>query len=461
MGIREFLNDIHADHDEKCTASILKHWYMPKNEMNHFKDQCMNVADLIDYAEELGSAKIDDVYFSINSFRHKKRVNDDVWHLNAFVIDYDYYKLKKYRHLDSEDMYKDVLKAQLKFVPSYVVDSGRGLYVIYLIKHCSRKLMSLYKQIYKQLVSEHATYGADAKATLVTQVIRLPGTINSSSGTSVKIIEKNETNYEIFDFTSYLPYTLDQVKMYRASKKHKSNKNEVTKSKFKQRENTYFKDVYKDLKILIKHRNRNRVYEGYREYMLFLVRYMALYYGYTDKEALNYALNLNSKLSIPLTDSQVITQCKPSKICAGIMTISTIINKLEISEEEQDELKTLVDENRRYQKQKQKKTRKKLMNMSRTDKQLALYIRRDNVSKLQRKGLRNYEIANKLKMSKQLVAADIKYIKENAYQFFVAITEIIRELNPLINDERFKRTLTHSLYEALVKWLKLSQEQLE
>lgn len=468
MELEKFLATIHHDTDKKCHASLLGNWFDPNRNESIFNDKYFSMDEFIKTAEGLSEVGMDDIYFSINSFRKQHRTESDVWHLNAFAIDYDFYKIRKYKNLSADEMYKNHIEPTLKYKPTYVVDSGRGLYIIYVFKHCSRVRNRLYKDIYKRLVKSQEEFGADQKATLVTQVIRLPGTINSKNMKTVEIIEENETSYDILDFTEVLPFSLDEVTKYKAEGQKIKADNEQSEKETKEvkeplKECTYFDDVYKDLKTLIKLRNDKNEVEGYREYMLFLVQYMSRYYKKSPAEALSHALKLNGMLKRPMTDKEVLTQCKPSKICRGVMSIKTIIRKLEITKEEQKQLNTLVTDEMKYELQKKKKVarRRKIKYLNRTEKEYQVFLRRDMVIKLKRKGWMNSKIAAELKTSKQLVACDLKYIKDNAYEFIKKIEDIMKELYAFINIDNFTRYVTQEFNKVLTKWLEISEERLE
>lgn len=468
MELSMFLKTIHHDTDLKCHASILGNWFDPNRNESVFNDQYFNIDEFINTSEHLAEVKMDDIYFSLNSYR-KHRCEKDVWHLNAFAIDYDYYKINKYKDLTAEEMYEVHIEPTLKFKPTFVIDSGRGLYVLYVFKHCSRVRTKLYRSIYKYLLKDQENFGADTKATLVTQVIRLPGTINSRNSRIVEVIRNNHTEYDILDFVKVLPFSLEEVENH---KKHLMSNSKVkmlktvdmnVTKKDRQRECNYFDDVYKDLKRLIKLRNAKNENVGYREYLLFLVQYMHRYYNKSPKEALNYALKLNTMLNEPMTDKEVRIQCKPSKICSGVMSVKTIISKLEITIEEQKELNTLVSDDVKYEQQKMKKkaARRKLKYLNRTEKEYQVFLRRDMVIKLKRKGYKNSKIAEELNVSKQIVSVDLSYIKEHAYEFIQKIEEIMNEIYSLISVDNFTRYVTQKFNKTLTKWLEIAEESLE
>lgn len=81
------------------------------------------------------------------------------WHLNAFALDFDYYKIDKYKGLSAQEMYEKYIKSKLSLGPTAVVDSGRGLYVIYTFKHSCKKVIALYQSIYKSFLKNFEKYG--------------------------------------------------------------------------------------------------------------------------------------------------------------------------------------------------------------------------------------------------------------------------------------------------------------
>lgn len=85
------------------------------------------------------------------------------------------------------------------------MDSGRGLYVIYAFQHCSYHMEGFYRDIMKAFYIRFEELCIDAGAMLITQVIRLPGTVNSKSGRQIRILQYEDTDYHIQDFIEMLP----------------------------------------------------------------------------------------------------------------------------------------------------------------------------------------------------------------------------------------------------------------
>lgn len=447
-----------------CFASILTNW--DSRLQNLFDDDPImydkhwKIDQFVDKACQLAEVGAEDVYFSLNSFWKPHRAETDVRHLNAFVIDYDYYKLRKYKNYTAEQMY-EVIKDTLPYQPTYVIDSGRGLYVIYCFKHCSKVRLNIYKAIWKQLLITQKSFGADPKATLSTQVIRIPGTLNSKavdpdceyeSLKEVRIIQENKTNYMLDDFYELLPYSFEQVSDHKSHFVRNTNKKIYRVNRNK----TYMDNLIKDFKKLISIRNENGIVEGYREYLLYATRYTCMYYGMSGTEALNIARSLNRKFKCPMKENELVKQTAPTKILSNCITIDKLIENLEIVHEEQLQMITLKSNAlKREDEKKAKAYRNKHPLLNRTPKQLELLHRRALVREYLKKGLRKSDIAKQMKTSIQKVNQDIKYIKDHAYEFIDKLEQYLSELNTHIELKIFTRTLNQNSYNYLTEWLKM------
>ena len=135
----KFLKDIHTGSDSSCFISILRNWSdeMDSMQLKYAYEMDIDINDrfytLDKFIKKVGKLienEVEETYFSINSFWTKRKSSNDIRHLNAFVMDYDFYKIDQYKKLTPEQMYKQHIKKTLPFQPTYVVDSGRGLYVI-------------------------------------------------------------------------------------------------------------------------------------------------------------------------------------------------------------------------------------------------------------------------------------------------------------------------------------------
>ena len=62
--------------------------------------------------------------------------------------------------------------------------------MVWSIEKVPYKALSLWKAVQEYLYSQLKEFGADRKALDVTRILRVPGSINSKSGTRVTILEK-------------------------------------------------------------------------------------------------------------------------------------------------------------------------------------------------------------------------------------------------------------------------------
>lgn len=405
----ECLKFIHHETDRKCHISIFKRWITNFNPEPEY-EVCDQVLDDESFFRQAYYEMLDDsedCYFSINSFRHHRRISDDVWHLNAIALDFDFYKIKKYEKYDAESFYQKFLKNKLKFKPNLVIDSGRGLYIIYCFKHAPRAMSKSYHWLYQCFYDEFKGYGLDAKAMNITQLIRIPGTINSKTKKKVEILD---TFLERYEFKTFLDYF---NKLKKGNKRIKSSS--VNKFSFdKKYRDNFVRKLINDFKILIQLRNDTQEISGYREQLIFLARRRMKWAKFSEDKEIKLALELNSLFKKPLTTKEVIKTCKPyGKLRAN--SIDSIIKKLAITKEEQAHLKLLVNNNERIKRYQKRKQRHPLTN--KTAKQLQIYQRRLKVCALKNKGYRNKVIAEKLKVSRSLITSDLRYINTHKFAF--------------------------------------------
>lgn len=315
--------------------------------------------------------------------------------LNAMLVDLDYYKINAFKDLNAEQII-GLLEQELDYLtPSYYIDSGRGLYIIWLLEdtYVTRKSKSYWTKIEKTLIEVFKNFGADEKVHDVARVIRIIGSVNSKTGKEVRVIESPyllngsvAKRYEMGDIAEYFWGSRElfydnktkEKKQVKKSKKRKQTK------KIIQIKNTYTLhwNRCRDLEKLVDMR-KNKAEEGWREYLLFLYRLNLLYSNESSEKALEMVLELNSKLAIPLDDNEVIKATENaegvSKVYhrltqnyketydislnqhlynggAYIYTNKAIIKHLQITEEEQKSLTTIIGtEEKKCRKNKQNK----------------------------------------------------------------------------------------------------------
>lgn len=422
--------------------SMLKNWNiaLSKEKFNELEENINGTAffdmpfkfnKFLNHAKECIQNAEEDVYFSINNFM-RKRETESVWRLNCFAIDFDFYKIEKYKNLTPEEFYQDVLKYNLLIKPNYVINSGKGLYMIFNIydpppKQCT----NIYRAIYKKLVSDLIDYGADAKASLVTQVIRIPGTINSKNGAEVKIIETNQEKYTFRKFIDLLPYTKEESRLYKEAKQsYKNSLRRKTIESKRFRENT--KKILEDFETLIELRNQNNVYDGYRELLIYLARERCRFSNYTLAEELRIATKLNEQFKSPLTDAEVFKNANPSDL-PNPTSKDTIIAKLELTEEEMMQMRYLRCHKTdvKLKKQFERNKMKQILLLKGTEKTLK---RLKDIFKAIQDNLKisKQELAERFNVSERQLYRDLKYIKEHKALFVENKIELESEVKEVV-----------------------------
>ena len=390
-----------------------------------------------------------DVFFSLNSFYRKKKLASEVRHINAFCLDFDFYKLKRYETYEPAAFY-EVIRRHLELTPTAVVDSGRGLYVIYAFRHCSYHCDCLYHSVMKHFLKKFEKYGMDPCALNTTQVIRLPGTINSRTGRIVQVLELNDTEYTLQQLAKQLPWSKEQVSVHKKEGKKKRKKVDWDLSKRR----PYFDGYFKDFKTLIRLRNMNHQYEGYRETLLWIAREKATWLGYTIDESVQLANKLNEQFHHPLTALQVEKQCRPSSNRAAC-NIDTIIDRLQITAEEQQHMKVL--KRKSLKKAAYAKRKRKILLLNRTEKQQKVLERRTRVCELKNvQHLSNARIAQILGVHRSTITKDLKYIQTHPSQFIRKLKDHMDAVEAALTSEEFRRRTIYRTQQRLSKWLKIA-----
>ena len=453
------MNKTYGDNEVICHGSILKDWsrndaFLPAHyhelgamrieyddEIKGFHDLTFTENRFKQYIDKAEADAEEDVYFSINSFWNRKRAEKNIRHLNAFAVDYDFYRIKKYKDLTAEEMYERYIKPSLPISPTFVINSGRGLYCIFCIDHAPYQCTEIYKAIYHHIVVSQKQFGADAKVSLSTQVIRVPGSLNSKTGRIVTMIEHTDCRYKIPELAKiFLPYTKEEVAEYKNKKKTKLE-DIKRKNKKGERAKSNLRSLKTDLIKLIEIRNEQGINSGYREMLLYLYWERAQKTKLDEQAISKNILELNSLFIMPLSKKEALTRCRPAQEYKYVTSISKMIKKLDISEDEQKHLFYLVD-TKRSASIRQKKCRKKGKIMGRSEAEQARHKRREMVIKGLTQGKSASVLASELCVVKKTIIADCKYIQSHMHEFAKLIDEIKKSL---IN--QYGKTVLRSLID--------------
>ncbi|GAA0096414.1 DNA-binding response regulator [Clostridium perfringens] len=352
----------------------------------------------------------ENIYITPNTFYKPYRRLECVKELNCLFIDLDYYKTGKTKEQVLMDLEKNYFNQNIP-IPNYVIDSGRGMYLIWRINSVPSMALPLWKAVQEYLWEQLKGFGADRQALDATRILRVPGSKNSKSKTVVSILDEYEYIYDLREIQNgFLP----DLKPY------EKKKGRPRKVNFIYRERSLYYARIQDIIKLCELRNYNL--KGHRELILFLYRYYLCSFTEDVKKALEDVLELNNMFKQPLKEKEVIRattsaeRCYLNKDKKYKYKNETLIELLEIIEEEQMYMITIISKNeykRRDKIYQKKKYQEKLKSQGKLMKKEELDILRQKIKALKEKGFKNKEITLMLKVPIKTLERHITYMKKN------------------------------------------------
>lgn len=352
----------------------------------------------------------ENVYISLNTFYSTYRRLEYLKELKAHFIDLDIHKIgftkeQVLMNLESNYFNKTIPK------PSLIVDSGRGLYLIWLINSVPSKALPLWKAVEEYLYKSLKDLGADRIALDATRVLRVPGSINTKSNTMVEVLEEFDYVYDLREIQNeYLPELKETKK-----------KGRPYKTVFIHRERSLYYARIQDITKLCSLREYDL--KGHRELILFLYRYWLCSFTEDIEKALNDVLELNREFILPLQENEVIRATRSAeKVYLSQdkqykYKNETLIDLLEITDAEQRYMSTIISKteykrrDREYQKNKYQES---LKAKGKLNKKEELEQLRAKIKSLRNKGFKNKEIMQMLGISSTTTfERHISYLKKN------------------------------------------------
>lgn len=401
----DYINKIHSDSKGWITRSVI--------DDNGYKQWHYKYAQLKDL-EFTG----ENIYITLNTFYKPCRRLENVKELNCLYIDLDYYKTGKVRSQILMDLEKNYFNKKIP-IPNYVLDSGRGLYLIWRINKVPSQALPLWKAIQDYFYNQLKSLGADRQALDSTRILRVPNSINSKSNTVVSIIEQYDYVYDLREIQNNFLPTL---------KPKEKKKGRPSKINFIYRERSLYYARIQDIIKLCELREYDL--KGHREIILFLYRYYLCTFTEDLTKALNDVLELNNMFTQPLKENEVIKatrsaeKCYLDKIKEYKYKNDTLIELLEISEEEQTYMTTIISKaeykrrkrirnKKNYDSDKAKKIyQEQLKTQGKLSKKEEISQRRAKIKDLLGQGLTQKDICLNLNISKITYIRDRKSLKE-------------------------------------------------
>ena len=282
-----------------------------------------------------------DYYISINTFRFKgkrdiQRQDDYVVSKNFIFIDLDF----KSQEQSLEFFYDELYKLPLE--PNFVTLSGRGIWLFYRIEDSNNisksKWEKLQRSIYNKIKAKYPE--ADPKVNNLSRYTRLVGSTNSKSGEISQIKILNNYNYSSRTLAASFGIDVEQrqlkitttPRVIKLVAKHEKYRNNYSLNNAR----------LGDLKHLIHLRGTN--IEGYRNTLLHIAS--TFYYNLDDslsEDDIYIKLEeLNNSFIEPLKESELRATSRSVIAKKYKYTNAKIIEKLEITLEEQQQLQTII-----------------------------------------------------------------------------------------------------------------------
>jgi hypothetical protein len=199
LGTASKLSYISAD-DFNSSADYLKYMYgqskglIARSTIHEYYYEDFNRSNIIVKRPYEG---VENVYTSMNTFCKCDRKTEQLKRLNALYVDLDCYKLNMSKESVLMELYDDYFGSKIP-VPTFVIDSGRGLYLIWKINE-DRNALPRWTSVMNYIFNACITFNADPACKDASRILRVPFSINSKSGTAVKILDFNDVTYTLHE----------------------------------------------------------------------------------------------------------------------------------------------------------------------------------------------------------------------------------------------------------------------
>lgn len=430
--VQDALNNIEMLHKEDdgfiaVGQKMNKSWNQYHYKVDELKD---NISKLLSLDGNL--------YMSPNSYFIPKRKIENIRHLNALYVDIDYYNVSKLRHLDHEYIIgmieNNYFKDKLIPLPSFIIFTGRGLAIYWLIEPVPSRVLPLWNAVQRHFLSTLSALGSDAKSIDSARVMRLAGSKHEATNQRAKLYIYDENlTYRLSEIQEdYLPALTPYVK----NPSHKAKGRKAKVVNYYTLYSLHYSRI-NDLIKLIEIRNGycrdnegQLVEKGQREVMCFLYRYWYCCYSSNKEEALEYTLEFNSKFISPLTTNEVkkITQSAEAGYEEWIKdspcgvysrggynySNKTLIKELNITQDEMKQLETIIDQKEKVRRNAEYKKAKRRNEDGLTARVASKEEKIKKVNELYSKGYKQKEIAEQLDLSKGLVTRYLKNLKNDS-----------------------------------------------
>ena len=316
-----------------------------------------------------------DNYMSMNTFWKTYRRIEYLKELTTIYVDIDYYNTNFSKETVLHNLAQLVEEKKLP-QPSITIDSGRGLYVIWKIEQVPSQALPLWQTVENHFVDLLSKLGADPLAKDACRVLRVPGTVNSKNNSSVNTLEFiPELVYTLGALQEeYLPtlkvFTEEEVQENEKGVKKRSPSNNKLARLF----NIYNLNYTRIVDLITLCELRSFDLPSQRELVLFLYRLWSNLFCENKEIALERTLELNTQFHYPLSVREATSATKSAEKAFDAWesgetvkwqgrevrkgynyTNKTLIDLLDITQEEQIHMKTIIGTGEKYRRKNEKR----------------------------------------------------------------------------------------------------------
>ncbi len=147
-------------------------------------------------------------YVTLHRF-HGPRSGGRLAALNVLALDLDYRTMPQWRGVAPEKVAQAVMTAAQGFglpLPSVVIDTGRGLAVLWLINELPAAAEPRWRPAQRCLIELFSIFGADRSCGDAARIFRIPETVNAKCGRTVTVLDGSLRRYD-FDALADAVYT--------------------------------------------------------------------------------------------------------------------------------------------------------------------------------------------------------------------------------------------------------------
>lgn len=307
-----------------------------------------------DLAEHLTDVMGEDVFFSQNTFYRKARRIENIRQLRSLYVDLDFYIFNYAPDWIIGKLEYEFFRQSIP-EPNLIIFSGQGIVLIWMIEPVPYQALPLWQAVQNYLLNQLKPLGGDSKAADAARVFRLAGSISSKNGNEVRVEYRHDYRYTLRDIQhDYLP---------ELTPKRQTQRKPGRKKKIVHLFNIYSLHSARihDLSTLVTIRDGEMT--NYRELTLFLYRYWCCCFTGDPQEALQQTLDFNQTFTCPLPEREAVRATRSAEKAfnaksdkeaneraksmgypgAGYrISNAKIINWLNITQEEQKHMKTII-----------------------------------------------------------------------------------------------------------------------